>query len=137
MRYKVGDKVKVKSLEWYNNHRCSILKSLVYIKPYFKKEMEAFCGLEAVVTKEIEGYEMYRISFNGADSGHYWADYMLEDLIDEPCEYCRDESRRALLSDEKYNESFVEVIGGELVMVTDDTYSTKINNCPMCGRKLQ
>lgn len=137
MKYKVGDKVKVKSLEWYNANKDEDGNVSNGADYWLIPSMAKHCGMKGTIVNGSKCLETYDISFDGINvSKFFWQDYMLEDPAQEPCEYCRDESRRALLSDEKYNESFVEVTGGELVMVTDDTYSTKINYCPMCWRKL-
>lgn len=130
MKYKVGDKVKVKSLEWYEDN----LSNPDGVDFVF--EMSKYCGSIGIITGVSLESDTYKIYINGDDTSWFWNDSMLEDVNQEGCEYCREKSRRALLSDEKYNESFVEVAGDKLVMVTDDAYSTKINYCPMCARKL-
>lgn len=47
MKCKVGDKVKIKSLDWYNKNKDSV--GYVYVGCYFCPEMSKYCGKIATV----------------------------------------------------------------------------------------
>ena len=73
MKYKVGDKVRVKSLEWYNDsyNNCGIEIDGVLFDP----DMCKYCGKTGIITVKSKGY--YKLSI---DSGEwFWYDWMLED----------------------------------------------------------
>ena len=74
MKYKVGDKVKVKSFLWYNENYpdCG---GFMLNGVWFTKEMSHYCGEIATITK-CNGV-CYRIDI---DKGVWsWHDWMLED----------------------------------------------------------
>lgn len=76
MKYKVGDKVKIKSLEWYNQNKDSY--GDIYLNDYgisFIKEMSVFCGKEATVVFDLGGE--YQIDIDNKKWS--WKDWMLED----------------------------------------------------------
>ena len=81
MKYKVGDKVRVKSLEWYNQNKDS--DGNIYLNDFgipFIKEMSVFCGRKAVIAS-IFGEE-YKIDID--KNRWYWKAWMLEDdLLNE------------------------------------------------------
>ena len=54
MKLKVGDKVRVKSLEWYNKNKQDIGLITFMKGPCFTKGMSKFCGKEATI-KRIDG----------------------------------------------------------------------------------
>ena len=63
MKYKVGDKVRVKSLEWYNQNKDS--DGNIYLNDFgipFIKGMSVFCGRKAVIAS-IFGEE-YKIDID-------------------------------------------------------------------------
>ena len=73
MKYKVGDKVKVKSLEWYDEN--NIENGFEIDDVRFDPDMCKYCGKTAIITVESKGY--YKLSI---DSGEwFWYDWMLED----------------------------------------------------------
>ena len=76
MKYKVGDKVKIKSLEWYNQNKDS--DGNIYLTDFgipFIKKMSVFCGRKAVIAS-IFGEE-YKIDID--KNRWYWKAWMLED----------------------------------------------------------
>lgn len=81
MKYKVGDKVRVKSLGWYNQNKDS--DGNIYLNDFgipFIKEMSVFCGRKAVIAS-IFGEE-YKIDID--KNRWYWKAWMLEDdLLNE------------------------------------------------------
>lgn len=68
MKYKVGDKVKVKSKEWYDANK----DDYGYI--YFLDDMAEYCGLVANILSVNERY--YEIDLDDKVFG--WTDEMFE-----------------------------------------------------------
>jgi len=75
MKYKIGDTVYIKSLDWYNDNK----NYGVYVKSYnffFDKHMQHFCGKSAII-KDIDR-DAYKINLD--DRIFFWEDYMFEDI---------------------------------------------------------
>ena len=94
MKYKAGDKVKIKSLDWYNqnkNHEGNIDCANGYL---FTLEMTSFCGATLTIEKiyafgSISHYSMKAVRFA-------WTDDMIEGLVDaretpveHPCDWLK------------------------------------------------
>ena len=79
MKYKVGDRVRIKSLDWYNK---SDRYGHVYLIGWFNfiKPMADFCG-KIVTIKEVQSPYNYRIFEDGGI--HYYTDEMIEGLVEE------------------------------------------------------
>lgn len=78
-KYKVGDKVRVKSLEWYENNRGSN-GDINTSGNCFVRDMSLYCGKEATITQTGKGfgYRNYQIDI---DEGYwYWPEEVLEDI---------------------------------------------------------
>lgn len=75
-KFKVGDKVRVKSLEWYRNEFKMTGSGFV-----FSTTMSELCGMVVTIKKilEINSVEVYVIEEEIAP--HYWQDYMFEDEV--------------------------------------------------------
>lgn len=74
MKYKVGDEVRIKSLEWYSKNR-NPATGLVATDPVFNKGMATYCGRVARI--DLVEYNCYVINL---DLGlYYWTDDMFED----------------------------------------------------------
>ena len=85
MRYKKGDRVRVRSLEWYNANKNS--KGVIILQDWriFEESMSEFCG--KVVT--IEAYNSRGNYYDIKEDGkvNYWSDDMFEGLaIEKPQE---------------------------------------------------
>lgn len=83
MRYKKGDRVRVRSLEWYNANKNS--KGVIILQDWriFEESMSEFCG--KVVT--IEAYNSRGNYYDIKEDGkvNYWSDDMFEGLaIEKP-----------------------------------------------------
>ena len=81
MKYKVGDKVRIKSLEWYNERKNG-LGHVAHDDFYntFVSSMIAYCGMEANIT-EVEGSH-YILDVDNGD--WWWQDFMFEEpLVDD------------------------------------------------------
>ena len=79
MKFKVGDRVRIKSLDWYNK---SERNGNVYLIGWFNfiKPMADFCG-KIVTIKEVQSPYNYRIFEDGGI--HYYTDEMIEGLVEE------------------------------------------------------
>ena len=75
MKFKLGDKVRVKSLEWYDTMIKDYSGCIRYNNESFVENMKTHCGKEAVV--ELVGKDYYSLDI---DRGFWsWYDWMLED----------------------------------------------------------
>ena len=84
MKYKVGDKVRIKSLDWYNENKTSE-DCLVCSSAHINSEM--ICMLGKIVTISSVEEDHYRIK----EYAWNWTDEMFEGLVEEEtndCEKC-------------------------------------------------
>ena len=84
MKYKVGDKVLIKSLDWYNENRDKIGQvdcgcGCVYA--YFVPSMVTFCGQIVTISSVQTSLEAYRIKEDGGT--FKWTDEMIEGIFSE------------------------------------------------------
>ena len=84
MKYKVGDKVRIKSFDWYNENRDKIGQvdcgcGCVYA--YFAPSMVTFCGQIVTISSVQTSLEAYRIKEDGGT--FKWTDEMIEGLAEE------------------------------------------------------
>ena len=90
MRYKVGDKVRIKSLDWYNENKDKngniVFSSkvphfalCVNVRTVFTKDMVKYCG--KVVTIE----NVWTANYSIVEGTHrdYFTDEMIEGLVEE------------------------------------------------------
>lgn len=77
MKYKIGDRVRIKSLDWYNENKdqhgqvnCGY--------HVFTEDMSKFCGYTMIVSNITNLGVMYL-----SDSADYWTDEMIEGLANE------------------------------------------------------
>lgn len=75
MKYKVGDKVRIKSKEWYENNKDKDCDGDILCGDvYFMSNMKDYCGKTATIT---EAKKHYRIDL---DNGRWcWSDELFED----------------------------------------------------------
>lgn len=75
-KYKVGDRVRVKSKEWWDEQQKNGLDAVPCIDTVFSKNMIQYCGLEAkIIFLDKNSYAI------DIDNGkHCWNDEMLEDI---------------------------------------------------------
>ena len=81
-KYKIGNKVKVKSIDWYNNNKDRFGSVAIGDKkPRFTYAMSKYCGQVLTVDdlSEYEG-EYYMIEDDGV---YTWADEMFEGVVDD------------------------------------------------------
>lgn len=83
MKYKVGDKVRVKSLDWYNTNKDEYgdipLIMMSDSKYNFIDYMSGFCGKIVTINNVCENKGYYDITED--DSCWYWTDEMFEGLV--------------------------------------------------------
>ena len=87
MKYKVGDKVRIKSLEWYksaNKNENGYIEGCSGV--FFHKKMASYCGIEATI-KEMrrslskENITIFKLDID--EGGWTWYDWMFEENMDE------------------------------------------------------
>ena len=102
MKYKVGDKVKIKSLSWYNSKKENEYGFFVN-SVLFDKGMSDYCSKTAVITKVNENRLYYKIDI---DRGlWFWYDWMVEDEQGFLFEVKNDEGLKLIsLSEELHKE---------------------------------
>jgi hypothetical protein len=94
MKYNVGDKVRIKSLDWYNENKNE--DGMIPCGDYaFSEHMIEFCGKEKVISNvSNNGFKSYEME----DDFFYWTDDMIEEFIESKkdmvsikkvCEYLR------------------------------------------------
>ena len=79
MKYKVGDKVKIKSLDWYNENRDS-LGDVDCVCETFIKEMAQYCGKIMTILKTFDD-DTYAM-VEDAEDEYFWCDEMIECLVE-------------------------------------------------------
>lgn len=76
MKYKVGDKVKIKSLDWYNANR-NYYGNVECGFYYFIEEMSKYCG------KILTIGEVYRNEYELQEGENFiWTDEMFDSIIE-------------------------------------------------------
>ena len=79
MKYKVGDKVRIKSPDWYYENRDKI-DQIDCGNVCFVRNMETLCGKIVTISSILPTLEAYRIE---EDDGEFnWADEMIERLVE-------------------------------------------------------
>lgn len=78
MKYKVGDKVRIKPKKWFESQKRSICGRLMIGGVEFVDDMKKYCGLDAIVTKDGYYYCLDICSDN-----INWSEEMFEGLVSE------------------------------------------------------
>ena len=86
MKYKPGDRVRVKSLDWYNTNKNSEGTIIFNGFRIFDEDMSKFCG--KVVTIESYNSRWYYYDIKEDEKVNFWYDEMFEDpaIEEEPQE---------------------------------------------------
>lgn len=79
MKYKVGDEVRIKSLDWYNSNKRGYDIRVSDESLDFVAYMSKYCGKKATITKVCGNY--YHINIDNGD--WKWCDYMFEENIEK------------------------------------------------------
>lgn len=77
MKYKAGDKVKIKSLEWYNENK-NETGFITFNYVNFMPEMSRYCGEILTINQVVEVFGQYTMS----ECGFLWTDEMFECLVE-------------------------------------------------------
>ena len=93
MKYKVGDKVRIKSLDWYNENKDVYGNVEISEDYYFKPPMSEFCGKVVVIKYISNKFKYYDIEED--DGADYWTDEMIECKMEE--EYMLKEEKQEML----------------------------------------
>lgn len=109
MRYGKNDKVRIKSIEWYNSHKNDILGAVPLLPYHFSDEMSKYCGKTARVQEVYQN--AYKLNID--HKYFYWTDEMLEPV--------EKKERTVTLSLEKAKEWYNK--GGELRDIALQAYS--------------
>ena len=103
MKYNVGDKVRIKSIDWYNKNKDSngnvVFSSKVFhfcwcenVRTVFTKDMAKFCGkVVTIETVWTANYSIVEGTYREGISIDYFTDEMIEGLAEEEnndCEKC-------------------------------------------------
>jgi hypothetical protein len=88
MRYKEGDTVRIKSLEWFNQNKkdntFAIFQGYRVEHPdysyVFMTPMAEYCGKEAIISACDETLGIYKLKIDNIDNIYNWCDFMLEDI---------------------------------------------------------
>lgn len=78
MKYKIGDKVKIKSLDWYNDNR-DYYGNVECGFYYFIEEMTKYCGETLTIGEIYRNY--YELQ---EDENFIWTDDMFDSNIETP-----------------------------------------------------
>ena len=93
MKYKVGDRVRIKSLDWYNENKDKD-GEIVCGEFAFLEGMKKFCSETLTILEDVDdGYLMLE-----DDHGYVWTDEMIEGLVEEEI------SQNAKLVSERFSE---------------------------------
>ena len=79
MRFKVGDRVRIKSLDWYNKNKDE-LGVISCDLQRFTPNMSWYCGKILIISCIIESKGCYEM----LDTYYYWTDEMIEGLAEYP-----------------------------------------------------
>ena len=75
LKYKIGDKVKVKSHEWYEDN-ANYLSEIECGNTVFIPDMKCYCGTTVTIMKRFSHIKCYSIEEDNCV--HYWSDEMFE-----------------------------------------------------------
>ena len=80
MKYKVGDKVRIKSFDWYNENKDKI-DEVACGNTNFIPDMVKYCKEIVTISSVLPTLEVYHIKEDGGMFN--WADEMIEGLVEE------------------------------------------------------
>ena len=78
MKHKVGDRVRIKSIDWYNENKNKI-GFICFDHANFIPEMSRYCGEILTINRVVEEFEQYLVS----ECAFSWTDEMIEGLVEE------------------------------------------------------
>lgn len=139
-KYKVGDKVSVNSLEWYENNKDEY-GNIESSSTSFRKDMSLYCGKSATITDVNLGYKHvdYHIDI---DNGYwYWSEEFLEYITtNEPTTLYTDLANAINKVVSEHNQSvMVEEIEGGIIIkpIEKKEEDLPIDTPVMCSNSIQ
>jgi hypothetical protein len=75
MKYKVGDKVRIKSIDWYNENK-NTYGDILFNNACFVKRQSLYCGCELTIRLITDN------SYYVFENEYYWTDEMIEGLVE-------------------------------------------------------
>ena len=114
MKYKIGDKVRVKSLEWYNSDKSKEGNINCSNRVFFVADMSKFCG-SIVTIKDIDrDIDAYVVEENN----YYWTDDMFEGLAEDTIQPVVFEN--IVFPNENYADKVELCLGDDYEIVVED-----------------
>ena len=131
MKYKVGDKVRVKSLEWYNMNKDEFEK-IRCNTAYFQPTMSKLC--DSILT--IKNIDKFINAYIVEENSYYWTDDMLEGLAEEEIydeddidplhELCQSKFSAVIIESDVFKDEVELILNGyEIEIRGDKTYAVK------------
>ena len=116
MKYNVGDRVRIKSLDWYNANKSKSHGTVICGGKYFDYDMREWCGKTMTI---LEAYQTFYIMEEDW-AKNSWTDEMIEGLVEEEnndCEKCSltHNSTRCLFMDNcphNKQKNIIEILEG-------------------------
>lgn len=81
MKYKVGDKVRIKSLDWYNKNKDEY-GYVRFDELPFTPEHSKYCGCEFTISAVYE-FALLSPAYILKCNGYEWTDEMIEGLVEK------------------------------------------------------
>ena len=81
MKYKVGDRVRIKNIDWYNKNKDNN-GNIELSTHFFTQEMSQFCG-KVMTIKDVFEYMNDNVIYYIDGIGYDWTDDMIEGLAEE------------------------------------------------------
>lgn len=117
MRYKKGDRVRIKSLEWYNTNKNSEGAIIFDNFRIFDESMSEFCDNIVTIDAYIPRGDYYDIKEDG--KVNFWSDDMFEGLVIE-------DTQDKMVSLDKVCEYLETNFGIELCMAFGNKFIDKL-----------
>lgn len=114
MKYNVGDKVRVKSLAWYNNHKNKNGNINCSVSVFFELNMSKFCG--SILT--IKNIDVDMDAYEVEENSYYWTDEMLEGLAGDTIQPVVFEN--IVFPNENYADKVELCLGDDYEIVVED-----------------
>ena len=129
MNYKVGDKVRVKSLEWYNENKNELGVDVNLPNIIFVPNMSSFCGQECTI-RDVTTNPSTNVTYYGLEEdvlGYSWTCDMFERLVE------RNELNKAQDNEQTfkaYNDvDCLKPVVFENIVFPNENYADKVELC--------